>query len=77
MLIGVIFYRITAQSRLCRTKFTRAPTTEYRRKGGVFIMDMVVFDILHGMVVKQQGFILDLWKAWEREVDLDGSSCSQ
>ena len=40
-------------------------------------MDMVVFDLLHGLVVKQRRAVLDLWQAREREVNPDGLSCSQ
>lgn len=53
MLIGVIFDRFTAQSRLCRKSLPRAPTTEYRGNEGILIMDMVIFDFFHGLVVKQ------------------------
>ena len=35
-------------------------------------MDMVVFDLLYGLAVKQRRAVLDSWKAWEREVNPDG-----
>ena len=40
-------------------------------------MDMVVFDLFHGLVVQQRRAILDLWKARERQVNLNGKSFSQ
>ena len=74
MLFSVRYFEYT---RFCRAPITRVSIAEPRCEGSHLFLDLVIVLSVREVAFKTGRSILDLWKTWEREINLSQLSRRQ